>query len=64
MSENMIKQQVDNLNEILRNSESPEEFCKAHELVLRTRITSKHFKILRAIRYQQLKPFIFLINKN
>ena len=64
MSEKAIEQHVGQLNEILRNAESPEEFCIAHELVDRNRITSKPRKILYAIRLAELKPFRFLINKN
>jgi hypothetical protein len=64
MSEKAIEQHVGQLNEILRNAESPEEFCIAHELLNRNRITSKPHKILDAIRLTELKPFRFLINKN
>lgn len=64
MSEKAIEQHVGQLNEIFRNAESPEEFCIAHELVNRNRITSKPHKILFAIRFTELKPFRFLINKN
>ena len=64
MSEHNIKQEVENLNEILRTAESPEEFCIAHELIDRNRITSKPHKILKAVHLAVLKPFRFLINKN
>jgi hypothetical protein len=64
MSEQALEQEVDCLNKILRNAESPEEFCIAHELVNRNRITSKPHKILNAIHLPELKPFRFLINKN
>ena len=64
MSEKAIEQEVGHLNEILRNAETPEEFCIAHELVNRNRITSKPHKILHAIRLTELRPFRFLINKN
>ena len=64
MNEHAIEQQVECLNELLCQSESFEDFCKAHELVDRNRITSKPGKIMDAIRNQDLKPFRFLINKN
>jgi hypothetical protein len=64
MSERSIEQEVECLNEILRNAESSGEFCIAHELVDRNRITSKPHKILKATRQEELKPFRFLINKN
>ena len=63
-SEQAIEQEVECLNEILRISESNEQFCIAHELVDRNHITPRHNKILKAIRFTELKPFRFLINKN
>jgi hypothetical protein len=64
MSQQAIEHEVECLNDMLRRSESDEQFCIAHELVDRNRITSKPTKILRAIRYTELKQFRFLINKN
>jgi hypothetical protein len=64
LSEQAIEQEVECLNEILRNAESDEQFCIAHELVDRNRITQKPQRILKAIRFTELKPFRFLINKN
>jgi hypothetical protein len=64
MSDQAIEHEVECLNEILLKTESPEHFCIAHELVNRNRVTSKPKKILRAIRFAELKPFRFLINKN
>ena len=64
MSEKSIEQEVECLNEILHRTESPESFCLAHELVNRNSITRHPFKILKAIRQTDLKPFRFLINKN
>jgi hypothetical protein len=64
MSQRAIDHEVECLNHILQAAESNEQFCIAHELVDRNRITSKSKKILKAIRYSELKPFQFLINKN
>ncbi len=64
MSEQAIEQEVECLNEILLEKESPEQFCIVHELVDRNRISSKPKKILQAVRSLELKPFRFLINKN
>ena len=64
MSQRAIEQEVECLNEILRKTEHPQEFCKAHELVRRNRITQKPHKLLIAFRQFQLKPFWFLISKN
>jgi hypothetical protein len=64
MSQGALDHEVECLNDILRTAESDEQFCVAHELVNRNRITAKSGKILKAIRYSELKPFRFLINKN
>ena len=64
MSQQAIEQEVEYLNDMLRRTESDDQFCIAHELVDRNRITSKPKRILRAIRFTELKQFRFLINKN
>lgn len=63
-SQSEIEQEVESLNEMLIEAESPDRFCVAHELVQKRRITSAPKKILKAIRYGELKAFYFLINKN
>jgi hypothetical protein len=63
-SQRTIEREVECINLILIQAESPEQFCIAHELVARSYITSKPKKILKAIRFTELKPFEFLINKN
>lgn len=64
MSQHEIEQEVEGLNELLYKAESDEQFCIAHELVDRNRITTKKKKILKAILYKELRPFRFLLNKN
>jgi hypothetical protein len=64
LSEQDIEQEVQCLNEMLRITETQEEFCKAHELVDRNRITNRPQKILRVIRFAELPAFRFLLNKN
>ena len=64
MSHQAIEQEVECLNDMLRCTESDDQFCIAHELVDRNSITSNPKKILRAIRFTELKQFRFLINKN
>ncbi len=64
MSQQAIEQEVECLNDMLRRTESDDQFCIAHELVDRNRITSRPKKILKAIRFTELKQFRFLINKN
>ena len=63
-SQRAIEQEVECINHILIQAESPQQFCIAHELVARNRITSNPRKILQAVRFSELKPFRFLINKN
>ena len=64
MSEHAIQQEVENLNKLLTQTESPECFCAAHELVDRNSITSNKKKILKESEFYTLRPFRFLINKN
>jgi hypothetical protein len=64
MSQRAIEQEVECLNEILRRTELPLEFCKAHELIRRNRITQNARKLLLALHQIQLKPFWFFISKN
>jgi hypothetical protein len=64
LSERAIDREVEYLNEILRIAESNDQFCTAHELVIRNRITQRPRKILKAIRFVHLPAFRFLLNKN
>ena len=64
MSPKALELEVECLNDMLHCTESDEQFCIAHELVDRNRITSNPKKLLKAIRYTELKQFRFLINKN
>ncbi|MCZ2458250.1 MAG: hypothetical protein LC128_01365 [Chitinophagales bacterium] len=59
-----INKELAHLNAIFRFTELPQNFCMAHELVYRNRITSDHKKILKAAALPELKAFHFLINKN
>jgi len=64
MTNEELEKEVACLNRILVFAESDENFCIAHELVDRNRITRKSKKILKAILKPELDPFRFLINKN
>ncbi len=64
MSQQAIEQEVECLHEILAGTETSESFLEAHELVDRNRITGNHRKIRKAVRYTELRPFRFLLNKN
>jgi hypothetical protein len=59
-----IEKEMEWLNEILIITETPSNFCTAHELVNRNLITQNKSKILKAVKHYELKPFRFLIGKN
>ncbi len=63
MDDQILEKEIENLHLLLQQIETPESFCRAHELVNRNRITSKASLILKVTRYHRLKPFRFLINK-
>lgn len=63
-NEDLLKNEVENLHQLLLLAEKDDVFCVAHELVSRNKITSKAKDILKATADVQLKPFYFLINKN
>lgn len=62
--ERVSAETLNELHAILQSIESPRDFCTAHELVNRNRITRNPKKILRESRFYFLRPFRFLINKN
>ena len=64
MNEQILEKEIEMLHSLLQQTETPELFCQAHELVNRNRITSKASVIRKETRYHRLKPFRFLINKN
>lgn len=64
MDEQILEKEIEILHSLLQQTETPESFCRAHELVNRNKITSKPSLILKETRYHWLKPFRFLINKN
>lgn len=64
MTEQAIEQEVENIHNLLIETEVPEIFCTAHELANRYKISQNPNKILLASLDVTLKPFHFLINKN
>lgn len=52
------------LNTILSFTESPVQFCTAHELVDRNHITSNPRKVWKENLLARKRAFRFLINKN
>lgn len=64
MSQLDLESEIRSINSILYFAESSTQFCQAHELVDRNRITSKAAKILKIQRTKELPLFRFLICKN
>lgn len=64
LTEQDMQHEVEALNTLLKQVETDQSFCLAHELVNRNRITSNPKKILKESRFFLMKPFRFLINKN
>jgi len=62
--EAITEEELDCLLRTLHKIDTPEYFCRTHELVDRNRITSKPAKILKETRGARLREFRFLINKN
>jgi hypothetical protein len=62
--EDLLQHEVECLHQLLRGVENNDTFCQAHELVKRSKITSKTKAILNAASHPTLKAFYFLINKN
>ena len=62
--EAITEEELDCLLKTLQTIDTPEYFCKTHELVDRNRITSKASRIIKECRGARLREFRFLINKN
>jgi hypothetical protein len=65
-TEQFMAFELEQLNDLLYQYETPENFCVAHEI-----FDLNHYKILRGscyiqriVRQQEMKPFQFLCNKN
>jgi len=63
-NEKALEKELENLDTVLRNAESPVIFCKTHELVNRNSITTNEAKLFNSFYKKELKPFRFLICKN
>jgi hypothetical protein len=62
--EAITEEELDCLLRTLHTIDTPEYFCRSHELVDRYRITSNSSRILKECRGARLREFRFLINKN
>jgi hypothetical protein len=59
-----IEEEEERLYQIIAQTRSIEQFCIAHELLDRNRITSKADKIINELYRKDKRPFRFFINKN
>ena len=66
MNAKQLKQEVEQLNELLYHVEDLNSFCTANEIidVNRYKIIQKPYLIRQAIRERGTKPFVFISNKN
>jgi hypothetical protein len=66
MDNKAIEHEVEQLNEMLFHVESTDNFCRANEIVDMNKYKVLHDqKCLVQLMYQsELKPFVFLCNKN
>ena len=66
LKDEAIEHEVELLNEILFHVESTDTFCRANEIVDMNKYKVLHDqKCLVQLMYQsELKPFVFLCNKN
>ncbi len=66
MTPQAIEQQVERLHELLYGVEKVENIITAHEIinVNKHRIFNDSFRLKNVFRRKELKPFVFLSNKN
>ena len=61
MSHRDIELAIEQLNNIIFQTETPEQFCQTHELVVRNKITSNPHKMLKLLNKADPGAFRFLI---
>ena len=66
MSEQSMEQELEQLNELLFHFETIDSFCTAHEVfdVNKHKTLHKRDSMQKIIREKELKPFVFICNKN
>jgi len=66
MTNKAIEHEVEQLNEILFHVESADTFCRANEIIdmKRYRLLQDEKNLVQVMYQNELKPFIFLCNKN
>lgn len=66
MSDKAIEQEVEQLNELLYITESVDSFCAANEIfdLDKFKIYRDQKSLVAVMHEGELKPFVFLFNKN
>jgi hypothetical protein len=66
LNEQFMEQELELLNELLFHYETIESFCIAHEVfdINKHKTLYKREQMQKIIRQKELKPFIFVCNKN
>ena len=61
-----LKFEVERIVELLRQVESMDAYCVANEVLdlNRYKIIQKHYLVMKVLRENKLKPFVFISNKN
>ena len=61
-----MQYELQQLNTLLGDFETPESFCEAHEVfdLQKYRILTKKAQLQKIIEKHTLKPFVFICNKN
>jgi hypothetical protein len=66
MNEQLMEHELEQLNDLLFQFETIESFCIAHEVfdVNKHKILYKKDAMQKIVRQKELRPFIFICNKN
>jgi hypothetical protein len=66
MNEQLMEQELEQLNDLLFHFETIESFCIAHEIfdVNKHKTLCKKDSMQKIVRQKELRPFIFICNKN
>jgi hypothetical protein len=66
LDEDAIQHELDQLNQLLISFDTMDNICPAHEIidVNRYRIIDKPQQVAKIIEQEEMKPFIFISNRN
>jgi hypothetical protein len=66
MNEQLMEHELEQLNDLLFQFETIESFCVAHEVfdINKHKILYKKDTMQKIVRQKDLRPFVFICNKN